>query len=184
MRILRTPRLTLEPVTLSNADALWRIMQAGGLREYQDVPRYSLDEFRDRVAARPKKFHPSASGRFEWLIALTETRAPLGWVSLRLGEYGAGTAEMGYSLLESGRGMGYACEGVRAILDEAFFEAGMEAVEAACVVGNDASQNVLKNLGFTQVRMQRNGAVVRSRAVDIYVFRMERALWKEAPAAR
>jgi len=173
----------LEPVTLSNADALWRIMQAGGLREYQDVPRYSLDEFRERVAARPKELHTHASGRFEWLIALTATRAPFGWVSLRLGEYGAGTAEMGYSLLESGRRMGYAFEGVRAVLDEAFFEARMEAVEAACVVGNEASQKVLKSLGFTQVRMQRNGAVVRSRAVDIYVFRMEGAIWKKAPGS-
>jgi [ribosomal protein S5]-alanine N-acetyltransferase len=181
VRVLRTLRLTLEPVTLSNADALWRIMQAGGLREYQDVPRYSLDEFRDRVAARPTSFHPQASGRFEWLIALSVTRAPLGWVSLRLGEDGAGTAEMGYSLLESGRGFGYAGEGVRAVLDEAFLEAGMEAVEAACVVGNDASLKVLKKLGFAQVRLQRNGAVVRSRAVDIYVFRMDGTWWKQSP---
>jgi ribosomal-protein-alanine N-acetyltransferase len=170
----------LEPVTLSNADALWRIMQAGGLREYQDVPRYALDEFRDRVAARPKKFLPHASGRFEWLICVTATRAPIGWISLRLGEYGAGTGEMGYSVLESHRAKGYAREGVRAVLDEAFLEAGLTAVEAACVVANEASQKVLERLGFSQVRMQRNGAVVRSKAVDIYVYRAEGASWKEA----
>jgi ribosomal-protein-alanine N-acetyltransferase len=177
MKILKTMRLTLDPVTLANADALWRIMQAAHLREYQDVPRYTVHEFRDRVAARPKAFHPRACGRFEWLITMNAEYTPLGWVSLRLGEHAGSVAEMGYSILEPYRKRGYAEEGVRSVLDEAFLTARLDAVEAACVVENAASQRVLDKLGFTQLRLQRHGAVVRSRAVDIYVYRMEHAAW-------
>jgi RimJ/RimL family protein N-acetyltransferase len=177
MRALRTERLTLEPVTLANADPLWRIMQAGHLREYQEVPLYTIEEFRDRVASRPKKFNAQATGRFEWLISLNASFEPIGWVSLRLGECITGVAEMGYSLLEPSRKHGYAGESVQAVLDETLLSANLDAVEAACVVGNEASRRLLDTLGFARLRVQHHGAVVRSRAVDIYIYRMEREAW-------
>jgi [ribosomal protein S5]-alanine N-acetyltransferase len=177
MRILRTERLTLEPVTLANADPLWRIMQAGNLRDYQEVPLYTIEEFRDRVASRPKKLDAQASGRFEWLISLNVTFEPIGWVSLRLGECVGSTAEMGYSILEPSRKHGYAGESVRAVLDETLLTAKLDAVEAACVVENEASRRLLDALGFARLRVQHRGAVVRSRAVDIYIYRMEREAW-------
>ena len=178
MRSLRTQRLTLDPVTLTNADALWRIMQADQLREYQDVPHYTLAEFRDRVAGRRKKIIRNVGGRFEWLIQRNDTGEAIGWISLRLGECGGEAAEMGYSLLEGSRGHGYATEGVWAVVNEALTEVGLGMIEAACVVQNDASRRVLERLGFIRMKIQRNGAVVRSRAVDIYIYRMDAATWK------
>ncbi|MBD5635623.1 MAG: hypothetical protein IAI49_14195 [Candidatus Eremiobacteraeota bacterium] len=64
MRRIVTARLVLEPVTTENAATLWKIMQSGGLREYQDVPRHTRDEFARRVASRPKHFDSRAIGRF------------------------------------------------------------------------------------------------------------------------
>jgi RimJ/RimL family protein N-acetyltransferase len=183
MRTLRTERLTLEPVTLANADPLWRIMQAGNLRDYQEVPLYTIEEFRDRVASRPKKLAAQASGRFEWLISLNVTCEPIGWVSLRLGECVGSVAEMGYSILEPSRKHGYGGESVRAVLDETLLTAKLDAVEAACVVENEASRRLLDTLGFARLRVQHHGAVVRSRAVDIYIYRMEREVWGRLRAA-
>jgi RimJ/RimL family protein N-acetyltransferase len=180
---LESGSLCLEPVTRENADTLWQIMQAANLRDYQDVPRYTRDAFRERVASRPLQFNGRANGRFEWLIYPADGDGCAGWVSLRLGDHGSSTAELGYSLLSTARGRGYATEAVRLLCDEAFSSTSLRRIEAACVIENEASRRLLVRLGFTRVRLQRSGAVVRGRAVDILIFQMEGQRWKRMHAA-
>jgi RimJ/RimL family protein N-acetyltransferase len=182
VRHLESSRLYLEPVTRENADVLWGIMQAANLRDYQDVPRYTRDAFRERVASRPSQFDGRSNGRFEWLIYPAKGDECIGWVSLRLGDHGSSTAELGYSLLSSARGSGYATEAVRLLCDEAFSATSLRRVEAACVTENEASRRLLVRLGFTRVRLQRSGAVVRGRAVDILIFQMDGQRWRRMHA--
>jgi RimJ/RimL family protein N-acetyltransferase len=183
VRRLITPRLTLEPVTPQNAAVLWRIMQSAHLREFQDVPRYTREEFERRVAARPKQFDSVAMGRFEWLMVLAADRQAIGWVSLRVGDHSRGTAELAYSVLAAHRGAGYATEAARAVVAFAFEQSDLRMVEACCVPANLGSRRLLARIGFGEVRVQRNGAIVRGRPVDIVIFEMTRAQWKEAAAA-
>ncbi|HTV74029.1 MAG TPA: GNAT family N-acetyltransferase [Candidatus Acidoferrales bacterium] len=178
MRRLESERLFLEPVTCDNADTLWQIMQAADLRDYQDVPRYTREAFRERVASRPTQLNARSTGRFEWLIRPRDGDACIGWVSLRTGEHGSSTAELGYSLVRAARGCGYATEAVWLVCEEAFSSTSLRRIEAACVVENEASRRVLLRLGFMRIRLQRNGAVVRGRAVDILIFQMEGQHWK------
>ncbi len=183
MKLLRTQRLRLEPVTVDNAAALLRVMQSGHLREFQDVPRYTREEFERRVAQRPKRLHARAIGRFEWLIVPEGSSAPAGWVSLRLGDHAPGVAEIGYSLLLPQRGRGYAFEACVAVIEAAFATSDIARVEACCVPENAASRTLLERLKFTQTKYQRNGAVVRGRAVDIVVYRLAREAWAQAGSA-
>lgn len=177
MRRLIGERLLLEPVTKGNAGTLWRVMQGRDLREYQDVPRYSRDEFERRVAARPKRFDVHAAGRFEWLIVVAATQAAIGWVSLRIGEPARRSAEIGYSLAAGRRGFGYASEAVGHVVTYAFQASDLTAVEACCVPANLPSRRLLEGLGFREVRVQRNSAIVRSRPVDVVLFEMPRDRW-------
>ena len=78
MTTIRTQRLSLEAVTPENAVVLWRIMQGAQLREFQDVPRFTRQEFEKRVAARPKSFDGRAVGRFEWLDRVQGLRNRVG----------------------------------------------------------------------------------------------------------
>jgi RimJ/RimL family protein N-acetyltransferase len=183
LKLLRTQRLRLEPVTVDNAAALLRVMQSGHLREFQDVPRYTREEFERRVAQRPKRLHARAIGRFEWLIVPEGSSAPAGWVSLRLGDHAPGVAEIGYSLLLPQRGRGYAFEACVAVIEAAFATSDIARVEACCVPENAASRTLLERLKFTQTKYQRNGAVVRGRAVDIVVYRLAREAWAQAGSA-
>jgi len=183
MRPLSTPRLALEPVGTENAAALLRVMLAAHLREFQDVPRYSREEFERRVAQRPKRLHARAIGRFEWLIVPHGSSAPVGWVSLRLGDHSPGIAEIGYSLLLAHRGMGYAYEACVAVVAMAFGTSDIARVEACCVPENVASRRLLERLGFAQTKYQRHGAVVRGRAVDIVVYQLLREDWAQAGSA-
>jgi RimJ/RimL family protein N-acetyltransferase len=172
-----TGRLRLDAVTPASADALWRLMQAPNLREFQDVPRFTREEFARRVAQRPKHFHARALGRFEWLVTLTEKRRPIGWVSLRVGEQPRNAAEIGYSVLARYRGQGYATEAVGALVGAAFERSELARVEACCVPGNGASRRVLERIGFAFTKMQKDAAVVRGHAVDVVVYDLTRERW-------
>ncbi len=182
MNRIETTRLVLEPVTPANAMMLWRIMQSAHLREYQDVPRHTRDEFQRRVEARPKQFDSRALGRFEWLVVARESNQAIGWVSLRVGDGGRGTAEIGYSILATHRGTGYASEASRAVVDFAFERSDLRQVDACCVPANAASRRLLARIGFHEVRVQRNGAIVRGRPVDIVIFELQREVWEKSAA--
>ena len=180
----KTPRLRLEPVTVENADVLWRIMQSAHLREFQDVPRYTREEFRERVASRPKRFEARAIGRFEWLVMTLDAERAIGWISLRFGDQARGIGEIGYSLLAPYRGLGYAREAVAALIDTAFASIALKQVDACCVPSNLASRRLLKALGFVQLKIQRHGAVVRGRPVDIVLYRQRREEWQVRPSVQ
>jgi ribosomal-protein-alanine N-acetyltransferase len=183
VRRILTERLVLEPVTADNAAVLWRIMQSGGLREFQDVPRYTREEFQKSVAARPKRFDSHATGRFEWLIVPAPGRNAIGWVSLRVGDHPRGAAEVGYSILAAFRGSGFATESARAIVDFAFRDSDLRQVDACCVPENVASRRLLARAGFEEIRIQKNGAIVRGRPVDIVIFEAYRDRWLRADGA-
>ncbi len=178
MKRIETKRLVLEPVTVANAAVLWRIMQMRLLREYQDVPRYSRDDFERRVAARPKRLDVRATGRFEWLIVISATREPIGWISLRLGEQHRGTAEIGYSIVTGYRSGGYATEAASALVDHAFEETGLAKIDACCVPENTPSRRLLARVGFREMRTQHNGAIVRGKPVDIVIYEFPRDSWE------
>jgi ribosomal-protein-alanine N-acetyltransferase len=175
--IIRTRRLLLDPVTPRSAIVLWRIMQSAHLREFQDVPRYTREEFARRVASRPTRLDGRAVGRFEWLIREAATEVPIGWISLRVGDHARGVAEIGYSVLAPHRGSGYASEAALAIVDAAFERAGLRRVDACCVPANEASRRLLVRLGFAEPKIQRAGAIVRGRPVDVLVFELTRERW-------
>ncbi|MFN8201722.1 MAG: GNAT family N-acetyltransferase [Solirubrobacteraceae bacterium] len=66
--------------------------------------------------------------------------------------------ELGYLLRRDRWGRGLATEAARAILDAAFTDLGAREVMAVVDEGNDASLNVLRKLGFSEVgRRRRHG---------------------------
>lgn len=183
MKRLETERLILDPVTPANAMVLWRIMQSAHLREFQDVPRHTRDEFARRVSARPKRFDSRAIGRFEWLLVERESNQGLGWLSLRVGDGGRGTAEIGYSIVATHRGKGFASEASLAVVDFAFEESDLRQLEACCVPANAASRRLLARIGFTEIKVQKSGAIVRGAPVDIVLFELTRDAWAKRGAA-
>ena len=177
MKRLETERLILDPVTPANAMVLWRIMQSAHLREFQDVPRHTRDEFARRVAGRPKNFDSRAAGRFEWLLVERESQQGIGWMSLRVGEGGRGAAEIGYSIVATHRSSGFASEAAHAVVDYAFEDSDLTQLDACCVPANAASRRLLARIGFEEVRVQKNGAIVRGAPVDIVLFELTRDRW-------
>jgi ribosomal-protein-alanine N-acetyltransferase len=177
MRVLHTERLRLAPVSLDNAELLWRLLQQPGLREFQDLPSVDLGQFRRMVGSRPPRFEAGAWGRFEWLIFFTGVKEAIGWLSLRVGERASTSAEIGYSVVEGFRGRGIATECVKAIVGEAFSELQLRKVRAYCVPQNRASRAVLDRVGFQEDGVLTRGATLHGKAVDVLSYVIDRERW-------
>jgi len=180
MRVLHAERLTLVPVEAKNARELWEVLNAPDLRKFQDIPRVRAEEFERQVRARPKALRPGATGRFEWLVKAGAPQAPVGWISLRVNDRTPRVGEVGYSLVQSARGRGYASEALGAVIDETFATAELDEVQACIVPDNVASRAVLDRTGFREERLLRSGAVIRGRHVDVLLFSITRAMWDRA----
>ncbi|MDQ6826012.1 MAG: GNAT family N-acetyltransferase, partial [Candidatus Eremiobacteraeota bacterium] len=146
--MIRTHRLRLTPVTLQNASALWRVLQAPDLRKYQDLPNVGSAGFDAVVAKRPHRFQPGSVGRFEWLIYLGRGRKPMGWVSLRTSAREPRSGEIGYSVMRDYRGRGFAREAVRALVVQGFQELQLLRISAYFMPENVSSRRLLEHLGF------------------------------------
>ncbi|MBV8688759.1 MAG: GNAT family N-acetyltransferase [Candidatus Eremiobacteraeota bacterium] len=179
MRLIRTQRLRLVPVTGQKAALLWRLLQAPDLRMFQDLPNLSEGAFRAMVNSRPKRLRPGAVGRFEWLVYLHRMRRPAGWVSLRLSERDD-TGEIGYTIVREFRGRGFATEAVAALLHEAFARGQLDRISAYCVPDNRPSRKVLARLGFREGALVHNGASVAGRAVDVLHHVIARRDWLQS----
>jgi RimJ/RimL family protein N-acetyltransferase len=170
MRTLQTERLTLVPVNAKNSEALWNLLQAPHLREFQELPTVGLTQFKRLVAERPHRLQPRSVGRFEWLMIPHGEVDPIGWVSLRMHDRDPIGAEVGYSVLASARGSGYATEASRALIAEGFEQAKLQRIRAYCLPENAASRAVLTKLGFAPDGLLEHGATVGGKPVDILAF--------------
>lgn len=179
MRTIRSRRLRLEPVTRANARVLWNVLQAPDLRDFQDLPDLDVDQFTYAVSARPSRLEPGSAGRFEWLVYIGESAEaePVGWVSLRIAERNASTAEVGYSVVRDHRGKGIATEAVSALVDEGFDQAALRRIRAYCVPENMASRAVLRQCGFEDEGMLPHGATVQGQPVDVIAYALDRNGW-------
>lgn len=178
MRTLRSDRLVLEPVDSRNARELWRILGSPDLRRYQDIPRLRAEEFERQVRSRPRALEARVTGRFEWLVRCGQPPESIGWVSLRVNERSPDVGEIGYSLVESARGFGYATEALAAVVGEAFSTSELGELQACCVPENTPSRGVLERTGFREVRLLRGGAMIRGRQVDVLLYAVTRASWQ------
>jgi RimJ/RimL family protein N-acetyltransferase len=181
MRTLKTSRLRLDPVTPANAEVLWRVLQAPNLREYQDLPDLSLEQFVAAVCERPQELQPGATGRFEWLVYRDGGGEAVGWISLRIAERTRSTGEIGYSIVRDFRGRGIATEAVAALIEEGFESAGLQRIRAYCVPDNLSSRRVLRNNRFEDDGILPHGATLAGQPVDVIAYTLERARWETGP---
>jgi len=175
MRLVRTAQLDLLPVDPRNAKELWRVLQQPNLREFQDIPRVSVEEFERQVRGRPRSLGTGATGRFEWLIRERQSGNAVGWVSVRINDRSRDHAELGYSLVTGARGKGYATEALGAVVEESFASTQLAELHACTVPENLASRRVLERVGFVETRLLHGGALVRNRRVDILLYIFTRA---------
>lgn len=138
--LLQTKRLRLRALTTGNLEDLVALHGDPAVMAFIT----GAGETRREVETRSL---PDLLSRRTWVIF--EGAAFLGWASLRLE---GGEAELGYRLVRSTWGRGYASEAACALVDLAFGELGLARVWAQTMAVNTASRRVMEKAGLVYLR--------------------------------
>jgi len=139
----------LERVTALDADPVVMRYINGG----RPTPR---DEIRDVYLPGWMAWYGAGDRYGFWAAIEKRTGAFLGWFHLRPQEGDPDDEpELGYRLIASAWGRGYATEGSRALIQKAFVDLGARRVYATTMVVNVASRRVMEKAGLRFVRVFR-----------------------------
>ncbi|GAA1788292.1 GNAT family N-acetyltransferase [Luedemannella flava] len=149
--VLTTERLILRRFTPADVDLLveldgdpevMRFLTNGRPTPYATVRDEILPKIIQGYTTRPR--------HGKW-ATLDRSGEFLGWHSLKF--TGDDTqAELGYRLRRAAWGHGYATEGARALIDDAFTTRGLRRVYAETMAVNQASRRVMEKSGLRYVR--------------------------------
>jgi len=157
MADLETARLTITPFTPALAGVALtgraRRGHALGVRVPDDWLEDDSEEILPVIAEMVRGAPTDgADARWGWwLIVHRAERTLIGDVSARPSRDGTGTVEIGYGIVPTYQGHGYATEAAGAVLAWTLRQPGVARVVACCLRDNRASRRVLEKLGLRQV---------------------------------
>ena len=146
--ILETARLILSPVTEADAPLIYPIMADPEVMAHMDSA--AIDD-PDVLGAfiTGQLIEMANEQAFYWSVRLSEGAVYLGSVDLSDIDWRHHRAEVGFILGKDSWGQGYGYEAVQAVLGHAA-TLGFRRLWARTHVGNNASEHLLRKLGFEE----------------------------------
>lgn len=149
MLICETERLRVSEFTLGDADAgfiLRLLNEPSFIRNIADKQVRSLDGARTYLRNGPLASY-ERNGFGLWRVALKHSDETIGMCGL-IRRKGLPDVDIGYALLPTACGQGFATEAVRGVLDHGARQVGLRRIVAVVNPGNAVSIGVLDNAGF------------------------------------
>jgi RimJ/RimL family protein N-acetyltransferase len=177
---LRTARLDLRPLAPADARALFALKSDPLVQRYgSHVPWTELQQAVDYLERDRRSL---AEGRHvQFAVTRRDDGAMLGTCTLYELDEQCRRAELGYALLPSAWGRGYANEAVTSLLDWGFGHLGLNRVEADIDPRNTASARALERLGFTREGHLRERWIVGGEKCDSFMYGLLAAEWQARP---
>lgn len=146
MRVIRAPRLKLEPQVVAHADAMFDVLSDPAIYAHENAPPASVAWLRERFARLETRW--SGDGREQWLNWVIRL-APgelAGYVQATV--RGDGTAAIAYVLGSACWGRGLAQEAVAAMIAELAARYRVRRLTAVFKTRNERSRRLLERLEF------------------------------------
>ena len=141
--MITTDRLTLNPFTVESAQAT--VDNTPGPQRWADgFPREDDQDAARMYAQAPDPVFGS------WFIAAGDPAEVVGTIGFFGPPDADGLLMVGYGLVESARGHGYATEALRAVVDYGLAQPGVTGIVADPDLDNTASHRVLEKSGFVR----------------------------------
>ena len=175
--MLQTARLDLRPLAATDADALFALKSDAAVQRYgSHVPWTALQQAVDYIE---RDRHGVAEGQHaQFAVVHREAGAMLGTCTLYALDAQCRRADVGYALLPSAWGRGYANEAVTALLDWGFEHLDLNRVEADIDPRNAASARALERLGFTHEGRLRERWIVGGEVSDSDIYGLLAREWR------
>jgi RimJ/RimL family protein N-acetyltransferase len=149
---VETDRLLLREFTEDDVDVLVALDADPAVRRFLADGRPVPREVTERVTLpRILALYREHPGFGTWAVCTKADNGFVGWVELVPGG-SSGVAEVGWRLVRSAWGRGYAVEAARVLVRLAFTELGVSRVVATTMTVNVASRRVMEKLGMSFVR--------------------------------
>ena len=177
---LRTARLELRPLAPVDAEALFALKSDAIVQRYgSHTPWTELQQAIDYIERDRRSM---ADGQHvQFAVVRREDDAMLGTCTLYQLDAQCRRADVGYALLPSAWGRGYANEAAIALLDWGFETLALNRVEADIDPRNTASARALERLGFTREGHLRERWIVGGEACDSLIYGLLAREWKARP---
>lgn len=172
---LRTARLTLRPLTVSDVPALFTIHSDPATMRYWSGSAWTDDERGHAMVARDHD--ESLRAHLRLGIERVETGQLIGTCTLFQIDEQCSRAELGYLLGSFAWGQGFMREALRAFLSHAFAEMNLRRIEADTDPRNEPSLRLLASLGFVKEGHFRERWVVDGEVSDSAMFGLLRREW-------
>ncbi|MBE5804491.1 MAG: GNAT family N-acetyltransferase [Clostridiales bacterium] len=180
--VLDTPRLTLRPMTMRDAQdiydyscdrevarhVLWDAHRS--LADSRAYLRYILRQYREGV--------PSSYG-----IVLKETGRLIGTIGFMWMNMENSTVEVGYSLAREQWNKGLMTEALRALIDMAFTHLPLHRIEAQHATANPSSGRVMIKCGMKKEGTLRGRIYNKGKFVDVDLYAILKEDWDQHGAA-
>ncbi|WP_316753441.1 GNAT family N-acetyltransferase [Pedobacter gandavensis] len=150
---ITTERLYLLPFTVQIAKDVmagdFTSLSTLGLKLGKGWPDEDLMECLPRIIEN-LNLVAAPSGFESWMIIDKASKSLVGDVGFKGRPAAEGVVDLGYAIIESERGKGYAAEAARGLIKWAFKQPEVKMITAKCAHVNEGSTKTLSNLGFYQ----------------------------------
>ena len=149
--VIESERTVLRPFSPSDADALLAVFQDSAVRRYLlDDTIVSKTWMEKEIAASDARFAQSGTGL--WSVCFNEQTSIIGFVGFRE-FFDPPQLQLMYGLLPDFWGQGLATEAAARVCDHAFETLGLDVINAAADIPNEASIRVLERLGMRRLKI-------------------------------
>ena len=174
---LLTDRLLLRPFSSNDGDELYPLMSDARVLRYWDSPPWSDRSRVDRFIAMCAQLAKDGSGVRVAIVRRCDD-AFIGWCTVNDWNPTFRSASLGYCLVETVWGHGYATESAHAVLTWAYENLDLNRVQAECDTRNLGSARVLEKLGFLREGTLRQDCIVDGDVSDTRVYGLLRSDWQ------
>ncbi|HXU46778.1 MAG TPA: GNAT family protein [Thermoanaerobaculia bacterium] len=144
------------------------------VRRFQPLNDLPTSQLRaDLANQRIADLYRGRGDKFQWIVEVGDQ--PAGWITLVVGNWEHGLAEVGYALSTPFQSRGVMRAALGILLHDLFTNTLLERIEARCALDNVGSQRVLESNGFVREGTLRGYFRLRGRRVDNYLYAKLRA---------
>lgn len=170
---LETDRLELTQIGENDTDAVFDLFSNDLVVEFYDLETFSdISQAKELVSLFNSRFESSLGIR--WVIRIKGEPCLVGTCGFNSWNSKMKNAVIGYELTPSHWGNGYAQESVKAIIGAAFSGKlsceSIHRIQADTVPGNQASEKLLKGIGFKEEGLRRDAGFWKNRFHNLKCF--------------
>lgn len=175
---IETDQLVLTELQLNDDEAIFELFSNKLVIEYYDLEAFTtIEQARNLIGLFRSRYEASAGIR--WAMRLKSSGSVIGTCGFNSWNSKMRNAVIGYDLMPSFWGNGFASQGVRAIVRSAFngmLPCGpLNRIQADTVPGNHASEALLLRLGFREEGLRRESGYWKNAYHDLTCFGLLRS---------